>query len=118
MLIFPRYLSMAIHDVALYEGFVYGALLIIGGVIGFTKAQSKPSLYAGCGSGVLAIIFSVLGIRGHDLLALFLLAAEAILLSAFFYIRYTATKKFMPAGMMLGVSVISLALYLVGILSA
>ena len=109
---------MAMERVALYEGLVYGVLLIIGGIIGFSKAQSRPSLYAGSASGVLAITFSYAGLTGHDLIGLFLLAAEAILLSAFFYMRYSASKKFMPAGMMCIVSAVSLVLYLAGIIAA
>ena len=110
--------AMAFHQVALYEGLVYGFLLIIGGVIGFKKAQSKASLYAGSASGVAAIVFSYLGLHGNDLLALFLLAAEAIILSAFFYMRYSSSKKFMPSGMMFVVSAVSLVIYLTGILVA
>lgn len=111
-------LAMAFHQVALYEGLVYGFLLIIGGVIGFKKAHSKASLYAGSASGVFAVVFSYLGLQGNDLLALFLLAAEAIILSAFFYMRYSSSKKFMPSGMMLVVSALSLVIYLTGILVA
>lgn len=109
---------MAYHQFALYEGIVYGLLLIVGGVVGYTKAHSKASLYAGSASGVIAISFSYMGLTGNDLLALFLLAAESILLSAFFYMRYSASKKFMPAGMMVVVSGISLVVYLTGILVA
>lgn len=109
---------MALERVALYEGLVYGLLLIIGGVVGFSKAHSKPSLYAGSASGVLAIAFSYAGLTGHELIGLFLLAAESILLSAFFYMRYSASKKFMPAGLMVIVSAVSLILYLTGIIAA
>ena len=109
---------MAYHQFALYEGLVYGLLLIVGGVIGYAKAHSKPSLYAGSASGVLAMIFSYLGFSGNELLALFLLAAESILLSAFFYMRYSSSKKFMPAGFMVLLSAVSLVIYLTGVLVA
>ncbi len=110
--------SMTFHQFALYEGLVYGLLLIVGGLVGYSKAQSRPSLIAGSVSGILALLFSYVGLRGNDLLALFLLAAEAILLSAFFYMRYASSKKFMPSGMMLAVSVLSLIVYLAGVLVA
>ena len=111
------YLIMEFHQAALYEGILFGVLLIVGGVMGFTKAQSKTSLYSGSASGLFAIVFGLIGMAGHDLLALFLLAAEAILLSAFFYIRYSSTKKFMPAGLMVIVCAVSLVMYLIGILT-
>ncbi len=91
---------------------------MIGGVVGYTKAHSKASLYAGSASGVLAIVFSYIGLSGHDLMALFLLAAESILLSAFFYMRFSSSKKFMPSGLMVIISAISLVIYLTGILVA
>ena len=110
--------QMAFVHVALCEGIVYGALLVVGGVIGYTKAGSRPSLIMGTLSGLLAILLSTWGLHGHDLPALFLLGGEAIVLSAFFYTRYANSKKFMPAGMMTAVSAISLAMYAVGILVA
>ena len=106
---------MTVESVALYEGIVYGFLLIIGGIVGYTKSQSRPSLFMGSGCGILALLLSTYGLRGGGMIALFLLAAEAILLSTFFYMRYTSSKKFMPAGLMMGVSVFSFTLYFVGI---
>jgi len=109
---------MTFVDVALYEGFVYGALLIVGGVMGYKKAQSKPSLIMGSTCGLLAIILSIWGRKGHDLPALFLLAGEAVILAAFFYMRYSISKKFMPAGMMMVVSFLSIFMFVTGILVA
>ena len=114
----PRISGMAFAHVALCEGIVYGALLIVGGVVGYRKAGSRPSLIMGSLSGLLAILVSSWGLKGHDLPALFLLAGEAIILSAFFYMRYANSKKFMPAGMMTVVSAVSLAMYAIGILVA
>jgi uncharacterized membrane protein (UPF0136 family) len=109
---------MPFPHVALCEGIVYGALLIVGGVMGYTKAGSKPSLIMGSSSGVIAIFLSIWGLKGHELPSLFLLGGEAIVLSAFFYMRYTNSKKFMPAGMMATVSAISLIMFSIGIVVA
>ncbi len=105
-------------ELALYESVVYGILLVVGGVIGYTKAKSMPSLVMGSATGILAILLAYYGLHGHDLISLFLLAAESIVLSAFFYTRFQKTKKIMPAGLMFIVSVVSLAIYLIGILVA
>ena len=113
-----RAFTMTLVATALYEGLVYGILLIVGGVVGYSKARSRPSLYAGFTSGAIALIFTYFGLRGHDLLALFLLAAEAILLAAFFYTRFNKTGKFMPAGLMTVISGLSLVLYLAAIILA
>lgn len=109
---------MYLAEAALYEGILFGALLIVGGITGYTLSGSKPSLYAGSISGIIAISLSYLGLSGRRLLALFLLATEAILLNAMFYVRYRKTSKLMPAGFMLIVSFISLILFLVGIIAA
>ena len=109
---------MAFPEAALYEGIVFGALLIVGGIVGFTMSGSKPSLYAGSLSGILAIALSFIGLSGYSLIALFLLATEAILLIAMFFLRYKKTGKFIPAGLMLLVSGLSLVLFLAGILTA
>ena len=102
----------------LYEGIIYGILLFVGGAIGYRKAGSKPSLIMGTASGILAIGFSAYAIKVNELMGLFLLAAEALVLSSFFYMRYTKTKKFMPGGLMCAISMVSFALYFVAICAA
>jgi uncharacterized membrane protein (UPF0136 family) len=105
-------------ELALYEAYIYGALLVAGGFIGYKKAHSMPSLVLGSASGILAIILAFTGTHGHDLISLFLLSAESILLSAFFYTRFQKTNKFLPGGLMFVASIVSLAMFLVGILLA
>ena len=109
---------MSVTEAVLYESVVFGSILVVGGVVGYVKSKSRPSLFMGCGSGVLALLFANYGLKGHDLIALFLLACEAVLLSAVFYTRFQKTKKFMPAGFLLVLSVVSLVLYVTGILVA
>ena len=73
---------------------IYAILLIVGGVIGFKKAGSKVSLYAGVISGV------VVGI-GICMQSLGLICAVSLLLTGSFAVRLVKTKKFMPSGMLL-----------------
>ena len=100
----------------------YVLLLAAGGVIGFVKAGSRPSLIAGLGSAAVALLALVLtipashhhdgllpadgGTRNGYVLGLILSAA----LLAMFGVRYRKTGKFMPSGMLLGVSLVMVGL--------
>jgi uncharacterized membrane protein (UPF0136 family) len=94
---------------------IYAALLVAGGVIGFVKAGSRPSLIAGTISGVVALI--ALGLSIYQPLAGFGLGlALAAGLFAMFAGRYGKGRKFMPAGLLALVSLgmIGLLAILVG----
>lgn len=94
---------------------VYALLLIIGGVIGYAKAGSRPSLIAGVGSGLAVLLAAFLTTRSAGL-GLGVGAAVAILLAGFFGYRYLVkTKKFMPAGMLAVVSVLVAVLAVLGL---
>lgn len=86
---------------------IYAALIIIGGFIGYIKAQSHMSLIMGVGAGTLLFI-SAAGIyysQGWGLLLAFLLTG---LLMFFFGYRFYTTQLFLPAGLMTTLSVLSL----------
>jgi uncharacterized membrane protein (UPF0136 family) len=84
---------------------VFIVLLIVGGLIGFLKAKSKPSLIA---SVVFAIALALcqLGLVRVPWAADGLLA----LLVAVFVMRFLKTRKFMPAGMMAVVTILVVVL--------
>lgn len=90
-----------------YVAFAYAAIVAIGGIIGFLKAGSVPSLVAGVGSGLLA------GLGAQKVSAnprnVHLLLATSALLAVFMGVRYSRTQKFMPAGL---VSLLSVAVTL------
>lgn len=88
---------------------IYIVLLVVGGLIGFLKAKSKVSLYMSCGFAAglaLCAIPNFLDLSFRRGLANGLMAALLIV----FTIRLAKTKKFMPAGMMLVVTIVALAL--------
>ncbi|HWE36552.1 MAG TPA: TMEM14 family protein [Isosphaeraceae bacterium] len=88
---------------------IYAALLAAGGIMGYVKAASRPSLIAGVASAVLVAIGLALaasGIRGGFWLA----GAVAIALTVLFGVRYGKSGKFMPSGMLGLVSVVVVAL--------
>ena len=93
------------HNAANLVLWVYIVLLVVGGLIGFLKAKSQVSL-------VMSVVFAALlslcaaGIVFQPYVADILLAALLIV----FGMRLAKTKKFMPAGMMLVVTILALAL--------
>lgn len=89
--------------------FLFGGLVLAGGVLGFIKAGSRPSLIAGIVSDALLVLAGVLmflQIRA----GWFLSMAVAALLLVFFASRWWKGRKFMPAGMMVLASAAALAL--------
>ena len=84
---------------------VYIVLLVAGGLIGFLKAKSKVSLIMSVTFAALLILCAA-GIVFQYYVADILLAALLVV----FAIRLTKTKKFMPSGLMLILTLAALAL--------
>ena len=90
----------------------YAILLLGGGLFGFLKARSRPSLLAGTIGGALALVAS--GIMASDFRGIWLGIAPALMMTVVFAIRFRKTGKFMPSGML---GVVSLAVLAVLILA-
>jgi uncharacterized membrane protein (UPF0136 family) len=85
----------------------------VGGVIGYTKAGSRPSLIAGLASALAAAVAAALSLQNLSW-GMGLGAALSVLLLVFFGCRFLAkTRKFMPAGLL---AVTSLAVLMIMIL--
>jgi uncharacterized membrane protein (UPF0136 family) len=84
---------------------IYIVLLVVGGLIGFFKAKSQISLIMSV-SFAAALALCALRVFTYKYFADILLAALLVV----FAIRLTKTKKFMPAGMMLIVTLAALVL--------
>ncbi len=93
------------HNFANTVLWVYIVLLVVGGLIGFLKAKSKVSL-------IMSVVFAALltlcaaGIVFQYYVADILLAVLLVV----FGMRLAKTKKFMPSGMMLVITLAALAL--------
>jgi len=91
---------------------VFGALTIVGGIIGYVKAGSLPSIIAGAITGVLLLVagFLLLEHRAAGIATAFVVS---FVLAAQFVPKFIRTGKMMPAGMMSILSVIGLIVAIV-----
>ena len=97
------------HDFATKVLWVYIVLLLVGGLIGFFKAKSKVSLITSAVFAAILILAAIPGILDSSLRGKLVNIIMALLLVVF-AIRLAKTKKFMPSGLMLVVTIAALAL--------
>ena len=86
---------------------IFGALTILGGVIGYVKAGSVPSIIAGAITGVLLLVAGAL-LPEHRAAGLAAAFIVSLLLAAQFVPKFIRTSKVMPAGLMSILSVIGI----------
>lgn len=86
---------------------VFGLLTIAGGVIGYVKAGSPPSLVAGSISGALLLVAAFL-LPQHRIAGLVIALVVSLLLAVQFVPKFFRTGKIMPAGVMAILSVLGL----------
>jgi uncharacterized membrane protein (UPF0136 family) len=85
---------------------VYTGLLIVGGLIGYFKAKSAVSL-------IMSVAFAAgLALCAAGVIPSGTAVADALLgaLALVFVMRLVKTRKFMPAGLMLALTAVTLAL--------
>jgi uncharacterized membrane protein (UPF0136 family) len=97
------------HDFATKVLWVYIILLLAGGLIGFYKAKSKVSLIMSAVFAAVLVLAILPGVFqpafGRSLVNVIL-----ALLLVVFAIRLAKTKKFMPGGLMIVLTIAALAL--------
>lgn len=86
---------------------VYAVLVLAGGVFGFVKAASRPSLIGG-GAGGLALLLAAWGLGRHQPWGLPVALALTLALLVFFALRFVRTRAFMPGGLMAVLSLLAL----------
>ena len=91
----------------------YGALLALGGTVGFVRAGSTASLLGG-GLGGAFFAASELLLSRSPQLVVAVSAAQALAAGGLAYVmggRYSASGKFMPAGLVASLSLILCVVY-------
>ena len=95
-----RYLLRPMHPIAVILLWVFIVLLVVGGFAGFLKARSKASLIASVGSAIPLALVALGRLPGTVAIGVL------IVLQAVFFLRLRKTGKFMPSGLLLGLSVL------------
>ena len=96
------------HNFANTVLWIYIILLLVGGLIGFLKAKSKVSLITSAVFAALLVLTQT-GIFDPRLARQLVNVIMAVLLVVF-AVRLAKTKKFMPSGLLLVVTIAALAL--------
>ena len=91
---------------------VFGALTIVGGIVGYVKAGSVASIIAGSITGVLLLVAAFL-LPEHRMVGLATALIVSLLLAAYFIRKYLSTGAVMPAGIMSLLSVIGIIVVIV-----
>ncbi|XP_010053997.2 protein FATTY ACID EXPORT 4, chloroplastic isoform X2 [Eucalyptus grandis] len=100
-------------DLAPVTSAVYGSLLLGGGLFAFSRSGSKGSLAGGCtGAVLMATAYYLMQAPETKSIGYALGFGAALLFSSVFGIRLVATQKLTPAGPLLGLSVLALAVFL------
>jgi uncharacterized membrane protein (UPF0136 family) len=97
------------HNFANTVLWIYIVLLLVGGLIGFLKAKSKVSLVTSAVFAAVLVLTTLPGIFQPGF-ARDLVNVIMALLLVVFAVRLAKTKKFMPSGLMLVVTIAALAL--------
>jgi len=91
---------------------IFGALTIIGGVIGYVKAGSVPSIIAGVITGLLLVAAGLL-LPDHGAAGLGDAFIRSLLLAGQFIPKFVQMGKMMPAGVMSILSAIGLIMAII-----
>lgn len=97
------------HKVAVITLVIYSILIAVGGIMGYVKVQSLASLISGLAFGI-AIGINAIGIGKGCHIAGIIATALTGFLGLFFAYRFYHSFALMPAGLMMALSVVTLAI--------
>jgi uncharacterized membrane protein (UPF0136 family) len=91
---------------------IFGVLTIAGGIIGYVKAGSVPSIIAGSITGILLLVAAFL-LPEHRAVGLATALIISLLLAGQFVPKFLRTGRAMPAGLVSILSVVGIILAIV-----
>ena len=95
---------------------VFGVLTVAGGVMGFVKAKSRPSLVAGSISGAALLVGAYLiGTGTMTRVGLFVGLVVSLALAGRFIGGFRKSKKVMPAGLMALLGIVGVVITSLGL---
>jgi uncharacterized membrane protein (UPF0136 family) len=94
---------------------LYAVLVMAGGVMGYLKAKSKPSLISGLISGTTLLAAWWISLTQSYNAGIALATCLAIALLVVFALRFRKTNKFMPAGLMAIISLVCAAVFAIAL---
>lgn len=106
-----------LFQIATWSILIYALVVLLGGVMGYLKAKSQVSLLAGVGSGV-ALLVAWFVCRQIPLAGLGIATLIGLILFVVFVMRFSRTRAFMPAGLMMVFSLAATVVFLLGLLTA
>ncbi|GMP22257.1 hypothetical protein CsSME_00046736 [Camellia sinensis var. sinensis] len=110
---FHRCNSQLGGDLAPATSAAYGVLLLVGGLFAYTRTGSKGSLLGGLtGGSLMAAAYFLMQASEMKEIGDALAFGSTFLFASVFGIRLAATRKIMPAGPLLGLSICALAVSL------
>ena len=101
-------------EIAKWSLVVFGWLVLMGGVMGWVKAKSKASLISAIVAQTFLVSAFAACIAASMAIGLLSGAAVTLLLTIVFIIRFYKTKKFMPSGLMILLSLLETILLVAG----
>ncbi|PLZ98380.1 hypothetical protein CEN50_11395 [Fischerella thermalis CCMEE 5268] len=96
-------------NLGIIAALAYGILSILGGFLGYITAGSNISLFSGSISGLILIFSAFVQLQGQSW-GMALAAIVTAILIVVFAFRLAKTRKFMPAGLMTVLGMLTLAL--------
>jgi uncharacterized membrane protein (UPF0136 family) len=91
----------------IYYEFIFAVLTVVGGIIGYLTKGSQASLISGTVTGLL-LAYNSYALMQQKAYGYYGLLALSVVVLGLFIMRYFKTHQFMPAGLMIGLSLVSI----------